>query len=156
MKFTIKNLVALILAMTLLLLPTASLAASENLPKDYEGNSNYLIDIRNPESIISSTTGKICVISAVALPNTTVTLYSLNTSSNTYEKMYADGKALEATVGASGLYAQSIELKSGLNNIMVVASANGEVIETVKLEITLLKSSVSDNVKSLWQSLLSY
>ncbi len=156
MKFTIKNLAALILAMTLLLLPTASLAASENLPKDYEGNSNYLIDIRNPESIISSTTGKICVISAVALPNTTVTLYSLNTSSNTYEKMYADGKALEATVGASGLYAQSIELKSGLNNIMVVASANGEVIETVKLEITLLKSSVSDNVKSLWQSLLSY
>lgn len=156
MKSTLKNLAALILAMTLLLLPTASLAASENLPKDYEGNSNYLIDIRNPESIISSTTGKICVISAVALPNTTVTLYSLNTSSNTYEKMYAEGKALEATVGASGLYAQSIELKSGLNNIMVVASANGEVIETVKLEITLLKSSVSDNVKSLWQSLLSY
>ena len=75
---------------------------------------------------------------------------------NTYDKIYADGKALEATVGASGLYAQNIELKSGLNSIMVVASANGETIETVKLEITLLKSSISDNVKSLWQSLLSY
>lgn len=156
MKFTFKKLAALILATTLSLLPIVSLAASENLPKDYEGNSNYLIDIRNPESIISSTTGKVCVISAVALPNTTVTLYSLNTATNTYDKMYADGRALEATVGASGLYAQSIELKSGLNNIMVVASSNGEVIETVKLEITLLKSSVSDNVKSLWQSLLSY
>ena len=70
--------------------------------------------------------------------------------------MYSDDKALEATVGASGLYAQNIELKAGLNNILVVASANGETIETVKLEITLLKSSVSENVKSLWQSLLSY
>ena len=156
MKFTIKKLTALILATALIILPIVSLAAADNLPKDYEGNSNYLIDIRNPESVISSTTGKICVISAIALPNTTVTLYSLSTSTNTYEKMYIDGKALEATVGASGLYAQSIELKNGLNNIMVVASSNGEVIETVKLEITLLKSSVSENVKSLWQSLLSY
>ena len=70
--------------------------------------------------------------------------------------MYIDGKALEATVGRSNMYAQSIELKNGLNSIMVVASANGEAFETVKLEITLLKSSVSNNVKSLWQSLLSY
>ena len=156
MRLTPKKTAAFILAVMLLILPVVSQAASENVPKEYEGNANYLIDIRNPESIISSTTGKVCVISAIALPDTTVTLYSLNNDTNTYEKMYANGKALEATVGASGLYAQSIELKPGLNNIMVMASANGEVIETVKLEITLLKSSVSDNVKSLWQSLLSY
>lgn len=156
MKFTLKKFTVLMLAVSLLILPTVSMAASENLPKDYVGNANYLIDIRNPESVISSTTGKVCVISAIAVPNTTVTLYSFNNSTNTYEKMYADGKALEATVGASGLYAQSIELKNGLNSIMVVASTNGAVTETVKLEITLLKSNVSDNVKSLWQNLLSY
>lgn len=151
-----KKIIAFAIAAMLMLLPVVSMASVENLPVDYEGSVNYLIDIRNPESIISSTTNKTCVISAISLPGTTVTLYALNSETNTYDKMYSDGKALEATVGASGLYAQNIELKAGLNNILVVASANGETIETVKLEITLLKSSVSENVKSLWQSLLSY
>ena len=144
------------MAAVLMLLPVVSMAASENLPADFSGSVSYLIDIRNPESIISSTTNKSCVISAVALPGTTVTLYSFNTSSNTYEKMYVEGRALEAVVGASGLYAQNIELSAGLNSIMVVAAANGETIETVKLEITLLKSSISENIKSFWQSLLGY
>ena len=151
-----KKIISFVIAAMLMLLPVVSMASVENLPVDYEGSVNYLIDIRNPESIISSTTNKTCVISAISLPGTTVTLYSLNSETNTYDKMYLDDKALEATVGASGLYAQNIELKAGLNNILVVASANGETIETVKLEITLLKSSVSENVKSLWQSLLSY
>ena len=151
-----KKIISFVIAAMLMLLPVVSMASVENLPVDYEGSVDYLIDIRNPESIISSTTNKTCVISAISLPGTTVTLYSLNSETNTYDKMYLDDKALEATVGASGLYAQNIELKTGLNNILVVASANGETIETVKLEITLLKSSVSENVKSLWQSLLSY
>ena len=144
------------MAAMLMLMPMVSMAFTENLPADFSGSVNYLIDIRNPESIISSTTNKSCVISAVALPGTTVTLYSLNTATNTYEKMYVEGKALEAVVGASGLYAQNIELSAGLNNIMVVASANGETIETVKLEITLLKNTISENIKSFWQSLLGY
>jgi len=151
-----KRIIAFLIAAMLMVLPVMSMASNENLPADFEGSVNYLIDIRNPESIISSTTNKSCVISAVALPGTTVTLYSFNDETNTYEKMYVEGRALEATVGASGLYAQNIELSNGLNTIMVVASANGETIETVRLEITLLKNSVSENVKSLWQSLLSY
>lgn len=151
-----KRIIAFLVAAVFMVMPVMSMAANESLPSDFEGSVNYLIDIRNPESIISSTTNKSCVISAVALPGTTVTLYSFNAENNTYEKMYVDGKALESTVGASGLYAQNIELNNGLNTIMVVASANGETIETVKLEITLLKNSVSENVKSLWQSLLSY
>ena len=151
-----KKFIAFLMAAMLMLMPMVSMAFTENLPADFSGSVNYLIDIRNPESIISSTTNKSCVISAVALPGTTVTLYSLNTATNTYEKMYVEGKALEAVVGASGLYAQNIELSAGLNNIMVVASANGETIETVKLEITLLKNTISENIKSFWQSLLGY
>lgn len=151
-----KKIISLVLALVLSALPLVSMAASETLPKDYSGTANYLVDIKNPKSVISSTTSKNCVISASAVCGTMITLYRLNTANNTYEKMYADGKALESTVGQSNMYAQSIELKNGLNSIMVVASANGETFETVKLEITLLKSNVSSNVKSLWQSLLSY
>ncbi len=151
-----KKIISLVLALVLSALPLVSMAASETLPKDYSGTANYLVDIKNPKSVISSTTSKTCVISASAVCGTMITLYRLNTTNNTYEKMYADGKALESTVGQSNMYAQSIELKNGLNSIMVVASANGETFETVKLEITLLKSNVSSNVKSLWQSLLSY
>ena len=145
-----KKILSLLLALALIACPLVSMAAAENLPKDYNGTVNYLVDIKNPESVISSTTSKTCVISASAVCGTTIT------ATDKYEKMYIDGKALEATVGQSNMYAQSIELKNGLNSIMVVASANGEAFETVKLEITLLRSSVSNNVKSLWQSLLSY
>ena len=151
-----KKILSLLLALALIACPLVSMAAAENLPKDYNGTVNYIVDIKNPESVISSTTSKTCVISASAVCGTKITLYQLNTATDKYEKMYIDGKALEATVGQSNMYAQSIELKNGLNSIMVVASANGEAFETVKLEITLLRSSVSNNVKSLWQSLLSY
>lgn len=151
-----KRLTALLIAAVIMILPVVSMAAAETLPADYSGTVNYLIDIKNPDEVISSTVGKTCVLSAVAVPGTQVTLYSLNSANNTYEKIYADGKALEAVVGASGLYAQGIELKKGLNNIMVVAYANDEAIETVKLEITLLKSGIAESIKSLWQSLLNY
>ena len=46
------------------------------------------------------------------------------------------GYAMTSTVGASGLYAQSVNLNTGKNNIMVVAS-NAGGIEVIKLEITL-------------------
>lgn len=156
MKYTKHVLIAVIAVLMSVMLPVAALASAETLPASYAGNVDYLIDIRNPESVISSTTGKSCTLSAVAVPGTVVTLYSFNESTNTYEKLYSDGKALETTVGASGFYAQSISLKNGLNTILVVASTNKDTVETTRLEITLLKTNVSENVKSLWQSLMGY
>ena len=45
-------------------------AAGNSLPAHYSGTVDYLIDIRNPETIVSTTTNRNCVISAVAVRGT--------------------------------------------------------------------------------------
>ena len=145
---------AILLALIIFVLPVSAFASAETLPAGYAGNSNSLITVRNPAAATSSTTNKFCVISAVAVPGTTVTLYSYDSARGQYVKMYSDGKALEAVVGAAGLYAQSVSLKNGSNTILVVA-ANGNSVETVKLDITVVKSEASDNIINIWQTLIN-
>jgi len=62
---------------------------------------------------------------------------------------------LESEVGAAGLYAQNIELKNGANKILVVASS-GNLTETVKLDITMVRSDVAENIINIWQTLIDY
>lgn len=150
----LKNILILALVVALTIIPMTSFASAETLAPDYVGNTTDLIDIKNPEAATASTTNKACVISAVATDGTTVTLYKLDAATNTYTKLYTDGKALESVVGAAGLYAQNIELSYGTNSIMVVAS-NGNLVETVKLEITLIKSNLIDTIKNLWQNIIN-
>jgi len=122
-------------------------AASETVTFDYAGSCDWLIEVKNPETPSSTTSSKTFVISAVAVEGTIVTLYALNSETNLYEKIYVDEVALESAVGASGLYAQQIPLKEGMNNIMVYAT-NGVDDEAVRLEINLLNESFLDKIKS--------
>ena len=145
---------AILLAMIIFVLPVSAFASAETLPAGYAGNSSSLITVKNPATATSSTANKFCVISAVAVPGTTVTLYNYDSARGQYVKMYSDGKALEAVVGAAGLYAQSVSLKTGANTILVVAS-NGNSVETVKLDITVVKSEASDNIINIWQTLIN-
>ncbi len=149
-----KRIITIILCAVLCLVPMAGFASAESLSQGYAGNVDYLIDIKNPEAVTTSTASKVCVVSAVAAPGTTVTLYKYDESAGKYVKMYSDGKALEAVVGAAGLFAQNIELKNGSNNILVVA-AMGDNVETIKLDITLVKNnSISDSLRNLWQTII--
>ena len=117
------------------------------LPATYSGNASGIISLKNPAAFVSATTTKSYVVSAVAQPDTTVTLYSYNASTDKYDKMVSEnGEVMQTVVGASGLYAQSVNLNSGKNNIMVVAS-NTAGIEVVKVEITLNLGFV-DKIKS--------
>lgn len=151
----LKFITAVILCILIGALPILSMASYETLPADYKGNSEVLIDIKNPETAVSSTANKACVISAVALPGTTVTLYSYDSVNNIYTKMYSEGLALETVVGAAGLYAQNIELKQGVNSILVVAQS-GDAVETAKLDITYIKNSITDAIRNLWQSIIGH
>ena len=145
----VNRVISLIMTTFVLLTPVVSLAdtgdntiiystSSEgSLPANYSGTTNDIIAIKNPDSLVSSTTTRSYVVSAVAKPNTVVALYAYNSLTDKYEKMISDaGFAMTSTVGASGLYAQSVNLNTGKNNIMVVAS-NAGGIEVIKLEITL-------------------
>lgn len=143
-----------LLILAICALPLCSMASAEELSADFAGNTDTLISIKNPESAVTSTSNKACVISAVAADGTTVTLYRLDSNKGTYVKMYADGKALESVVGAAGLYAQNIDLTYGTNNILVVATS-GTNTEVVKLEITLIKNNLIDTIKNIWQNIIS-
>jgi len=153
MKLT--KMLAVLLALIICMLPISAFASQETLPAGYTGNTDALIEVKNPASAASSTTNRVCVVSAVAVSGTTVTLYSYDSAQGQYVKMYTDGKALESEVGAAGLYAQNIELKNGANKILVVASS-GNLTETVKLDITMVRSDVAENIINIWQTLIDY
>lgn len=146
MKMTKRILCALIAAV-LMMAPAISLADTSDvmyytisdgsLPSNYSSTTRDLIVVKNPTALISSTTTKSYVISAIAKPGAVVTLYSYNSFTGRYDKMVSEsGYIMETTVGASGLYAQSVNLNLGKNNIMVVAK-NASGVEAVKMEITL-------------------
>jgi len=145
----LKKLTAILLCALMCVMPLTSFASSETLLGNYTGNTEILIDIKNPEQALTSTSSKVCVISAVASPDTTVTLYSFNEESGLYHKMYSEGVSLEKVVGAAGLYAQSIELKTGVNNILVVAQS-GNLVETNRIQIKLIKNSLSNAIRNIW------
>lgn len=151
----LKFITAVIICILIGAMPLIGMASAETLPADYKGNSEVLIDIKNPEAQASSTANKACVISAVAVPGTTVTLYSYDEATGIYSRMYLEGATLETVVGAAGLYAQNIELKQGANNILVVAQL-GDAVETAKLNITYIKNSLADTIRNLWQTIIGH
>lgn len=149
-----KFLTACVLIVILASMPFAASATSaSSLPAYYSGTVDYLIDIRNPETIVSTTTNRNCVISAVAVKGTKVTLYAYDPSTGSYEVLRnAWGGKLESYVGSSGLYVQQITLKDGLNSIMVVANSSTVTYEVVKLEISLLNKGYMENVNGNFKS----
>ncbi len=151
----VKKITALILTAFILTAPIATLAdvqdtsvmyttSSEgSLPATYSGNKDNIISLKNPQTLITSTTTKSYVISAVAQPETVVSLYSYNASTDKYDRMLSeDGVLMQISIGASGLYAQSVNLNSGKNNIMLVAT-KGTDTEVIKLDITLNQGIVA-------------
>ncbi len=149
-----KFITALVLIVAMSAIPFVSgLASANSLPAYYSGTVDYLIDIRNPETIVSTTTNRNCVISAVAVKGTKVTLYAYNSATGTYDVLRnAYGEKLETYVGSSGLYVQQITLKDGLNSIMVVANSSTVTYEVVKLEISLLNKGYMDNVNAKFKA----
>ena len=150
----LKFLTACVLIVILASMPLmAGATSASSLPAYYSGTVDYLIDIRNPETIVSTTTNRNCVISAVAVKGTKVTLYAYDSATGSYEVLRnAWGGKLESYVGSSGLYVQQITLKDGLNSIMVVANSSSVTYEVVKLEISLLNKGYMENVNGNFKS----
>lgn len=127
--------------------PLIGFASPETLPASYGGNCNWLVDVKNPEGPATSTSSKTCVISAVGVQGTTVTLYTYNQAASQFEKIYVDGVALEANIGASGLYAQPVTLQEGMNKFLVLGT-NGANEEVILLDVKLLGEGFLDKIKS--------
>lgn len=153
MKITNK-ITAIIVSVIVACLPVVSMATPQtsvayttssdgSLPATYSGNVDDIISLKNPQYLISSSTSKSYVISAVAKTDSVISVYSLNTETGKYDKVYTDdGVLMQSTVGASGLYAQSVNLNNGKNSFMIVASKDSNT-EVIKFEITLNQSIIA-------------
>ncbi len=150
-EIVMKKLICILLCLVILTVPLVSFAsAPEFLGTTYSGNCSNLFDILNPDQFSTTTTISTCIVSAAAVSGTSVAIYLYDPSTQMYRKIttYFSGVRLEeTTVGASGLYAQQVLLKSGLNKILVYAK-KGSKIQTRRLEVTLVSEKFTGNIKS--------
>lgn len=142
-----KRILTALLALCICAAPLCSFASPETLPASYGGTVDYLINIKNPDTVSSSTSTRTYVLSAVGVPGTTVTLYSMG-EDGLFHKMYVDGVALETVIGASGLYAQQITLIDGTNTLLVRCEGGEGEEQGVHLYINLLSQGFLDKLKS--------
>ncbi len=145
-----KKFICILICIAVFACPFTTLAAPEFLGTDYAGNATYLMNILNPEQFSTITSNATCIVSAAAVQGTNVAVYLYDAPTGMYRKIntYINGvKQDEVLVGASGLYAQQVLLREGLNKILVYAK-NGNDVQTIRLEVTLLGNQYVGSLKS--------
>ena len=151
-----RKILSAIIALIIIAMPVLSMAAPEIIANGAQSSVSYLMQIKNPESDTTTTSNQTYMISAVALADTTVSLYTYSPNSNVYARMYDEnGNPLEVKVGASGLYAQEIGLNQGSNKIMVRAQRGENEVQVFYLEINVLGKGFLSKIKTFAQNLFN-
>lgn len=146
----------------LLILGSSAVFASPDTVSPYEkGTATDLIAVTKPEGQKEYTLDTDYVISGYGKEGTVITLYWHDQTEDKYKKIYnhvertkEDGtteiayEEATVTVGASGLFMNTIELALGGNNILVRAE-NGGSVQYVKLSLTRGKRNLLGIIKSL-------
>ncbi len=145
-----KKFVIAILCMMIVIIPFGAMAAPEFVGTGYEGNTNALFTVLNPDSFSTTTSSSTCIVSAAGTKNSTMAVYLYDASTGMYRKINTfinDVKQNEKVVGVSGLYAEQVLLRNGLNKILVYAQL-GSDIQTQRLEVTLVSDKFGGNLKA--------
>ena len=131
-----KKLISLFLVLIMLLSMSAVCLANGVTYKDVGNTANILV-IKKPENAQSQSNKSVYPVSGVANPGCTVTVLELNSTDNLYyPKKDAEGKVLQTTVGASGLFCFNVQLSSGDNNLAVQAvTADNASVQRVFFKI---------------------
>ncbi len=131
--------------------PCASFAAYENLiPLTAQGSSSSLIYIKRPQALSASTSDKTYTISAVGAAGTVVRVYRYSPENDTCHLIKSAKQ-----IGASGLYSTVVDLPSG-NNTFVVYAEKGGSDQVVHINISKVKKSTVDKLKSLTVNVLNF
>lgn len=146
-----KRFVSLILALlTVFSVQFASFAAYEtSIPLSAQGNSSNLIYIKRPRSLSGSTSDKTYTISATGLQNTKVRVYRLG-ANDMCELIKS-----ERQIGASGLFSTVVDLPES-NNTFVIYAENGSSDQVVKIQISKVKKSTVDKLRSVTVNVLNF
>lgn len=146
-----KRFISLILALLVVFsVQYASFAAYENsIPISAQGNSSNLINIKRPKSLSGSTSDKTYTISATGLQNTKVRVYRLG------ENDVCTIIKAERQIGASGLFSTVVDLPES-NNTFVIYAENGSSNQVVKIQISKVKKSTVDKLRSVTVNVLNF
>ncbi|MBR4720532.1 MAG: hypothetical protein IK057_02085 [Clostridia bacterium] len=146
-----KRFLSLILALLVVFsVQYASFAAYEtSIPLNAQGNSSNLIYIKRPRSLSGSTSDKTYTISATGLQNTKVRVYRL-TGNDVCELIKA-----ERLIGASGLFSTVVDLPDSSNTFVIYAE-NGASDQVVKIQISKVKKSTVDKLRSVTVNVLNF
>lgn len=147
-----KRLISLLLSlMVVFAVPCISYAAYEtSIPYSAQGNSSNLIYIKRPQSLSASTSDKSYTISAVGAQGTKIKVYKYDESTGTCPIIKS-----EKTIGASGLYSTVVDLPNASNTFVVYAE-NGSSTQVVKIQISKVKRSTVDKLKSVTVNVLNF
>ena len=141
----------LLAALLLFAVPAVSFAAYENqIPVYAQGNATNLIYIKRPQALSASTSDKTYTISAVGPQGTTIRVYRQIPGTNDCQIIKGAQQ-----IGASGLYSTVVDLTSD-NNTFVVYAENGSTNQVVKIEISKVKKSTVDRLKSATVNILNF
>lgn len=136
-------------------------AAPETVAADAVGNTYELVVVTKPQNQKDSTFDAGYMISGYGKEGTTVTLYRLDANENVYRKIYNETRYVDAagtarktyaeasaTIGASGLFMNTVNLTQGTNNILVRAE-KGDSVQLMKISVTKYNYNLFDIIKSL-------
>lgn len=145
-----KRIISMLIA-ALMLFSSVSYAAYEtSIPLDAQGNVSNLIYIKRPQALSASTSDKTYTISAVGPEGTTVRVYRYSASQNTCVLIKAAKQ-----IGASGLYSTVVDLPDNSNTFVVYAE-NGGNNQVSKIQISKVKQSTVDKLKSVTVNILNF
>lgn len=136
-------------------------AAPDTVASDATGNTYDLMVITNPQNQKDSTFDSTYIVSGYGKEGTVVTLYRFDAAENVYKKVYNETQYVDengvtqttyseatVTIGASGLFMNTLVLMQGAQNLMVRAE-NGENVQIMKIALTKYNYNLIDILKSL-------
>ncbi len=136
-------------------------AAPDTVASDATGNTYDLLVITNPQNQKDSTFDSTYIVSGYGKEGTVVTLYRYDAAEDVYKKVYNETQYVDengvtqknyseatVTIGASGLFMNTLVLVSGAQNLLVRAE-NGENIQMMKIALTKYNYNLIDILKSL-------
>lgn len=136
-------------------------AAPDTVAADAVGDTHDLVVVTSPQNQKDSTFSSDYIISGYGREGTDVTFYWHDSAENLYKKIYNEVEYVDengvkqktnieanVTVGASGLFMNTIVLAPGGNNLLVRAE-NGEKVQLMRLSVTKYNYNLFDIIKSL-------
>lgn len=147
MKKKLLTSICLLMAISMLS-AVCAFAAPYSLSQWAQGNSNSLIYIKKPASHSATTSERTYTVTTAGRSGVQVTIYRKNIYDGNFYKVYQGGYLLSGTIGASGVYVVSIELREGGNKMRVYAENNNER-QIIDIDITRLSQSQIDKINGL-------